>query len=142
MNKFKYFLYLGVICSTLFLTGCGNNNKELSKKEILCQKILPYVEKYYNNQITYDQFLKDIKSDYNDYCPDDDNTLCQSLYAMYFSENVNTELEDCSKYNDDSLGQSMKKICEATNAVKEEIIAKKDQTQNAYVRDLEHTCKN
>lgn len=141
MKNNKYFILLFLACLTL--TGCSIfNSKELTDEEKLCQTISPNVEKYQNNQITYDDFLNSIENDYNNYCTDNTSDICVFIKSMYSSNEQNLELEDCSKYNEDtSLGKSMKGVCEASNNAKKKMAEQKLDVQNASVNQLKRYCE-
>lgn len=141
MKNSKYFMPLFLSC--LILTGCSIfNSKELTTEEKLCQNISPSIEKYQNNQITYDDFLNSIENDYNNYCTDNTSDICVFIKSMYSSNEQNLELEDCSKYNEDtSLGKSMKGVCEASNNAKKKMAEQKLDVQNASVNQLKRYCE-
>lgn len=144
MRNSKYCLFLFIVC--LILTGCGNinfNSKELTNEEKLCQNISPSIEKYQNNQITYDEFLNLIEGDYNTYCADNDNNICLFINNMYSSNELSLELEDCNKYNEnDSFGKSMKDLCEAANNTKKEMAKQKLDAQKASVNNVRVSCES
>ena len=142
MKNNKYFILLFLACITI--TGCNNfnfNSKELTDEEKLCQNISPSIEKYQNNQITYDNFLNAIKSDYNNYCTNNTSDICISIKSMYSSNEQSTELEDCSKYNgNDSISKSRKAVCESSNDAKKKIIEQKSSVQKASVSQVKRYC--
>lgn len=138
MKNSKYCLFLFLVC--LILTGCGNvnsNNKELTDEEKLCQNIYPSIEKYQNNQITYNELLDSIKNDYNNYCIDSNNNVCVFIKSMYTSEETSLELQDCS-----NLSGNAKSLCETTNNAKKEMVSKKTDVQKASVNNLKISCES
>ena len=136
----KYSIYcLCLLLVSLCLMGCSKD--ELTSEEKLCQNITPIVLQYKNNQITYDNLLNNIKSDYDSYCTDDTSHICLSIKSMYSHNEQDLELQDCTKYNEnDSLGKSMKNLCESSNNAKKKMIEQKDDVEKAYVNDLERSC--
>ena len=140
MHSKKYFMLLFVAC--LILTGCSIfGSKELTNEEKLCQNISSSIEKYQNNQIAYDNFLNLIEADYNNYCTDNTSDICIFIKDMYSSKDQNLDLEDCSKYNENtSVGKSMKGVCEASNSAKRKMAEQKVDVQNTFVNQIKRYC--
>ncbi len=141
MKSSKYFIILFLV--SLILTGCNFfNSKELTNEEKLCQSISPSIEEYQTNQITYDDFLSSIENDYNNYCTDNTSDICVFIKSMYSSNEQDLELEDCSKYNENtSLGKSMKGVCEASNNAKKKMAEQKLDVQKASVNQVKRYCE-
>ena len=145
MKRLFSLLLVGLML--LCITGCGKvedivTEKPLTKEQQLCKNIEPSIEKFNNKNLTYDGFLNAIKADYDSTCTDNSNNVCVSIKSMYQMQNVSYELQDCSKYNvNEKLGKSMKDLCEATNNTRKEMLAKKTETEEAYVNNLRVTCE-
>ncbi len=128
-----------LICITFLLIGCGKTSPE----EKLCKSIRPQIDKFDQKEITYEEFLNTIEADYNNYCSEEKNNICTSISLMYSFKNINLDLEDCNKYNEDTdLGKSMKDLCETSNRSKITIASQKEQSQNNNIFLLKRDCDN
>ncbi len=142
MKYSKCYLCLLFACVAVCLTGCDIFNKELTDEEKLCQNISSSIDQYQSNQINYNDFLNLIKNDYNNYCTENTSDICIFIKSMYSSNEQNLELEDCSKYNEnDSVGKSMKDLCEAGNNAKKTMAEQKADVQDASVNQVKRYCE-
>lgn len=133
----KVILGIFIIFGGLLLTGCGKDTPEVA----LCKSISPQIEKYEQKQITYDQFLDQIESDYNNYCNEEKGNICNSIYLMYSGRKVSLELEDCSIYNENTdFGKARKDLCETLNDSKKLMASKQEESQRARITLLKRDC--
>ena len=130
-------ILLGVFTTfvIILLTGCGKDSPSVA----LCKKMTPQMEKYESGEITYKEFLDTIKPDYDKYCSKDPETICTFVSGMYFSEQTDLEIRDCSMYNDEA-GKSFKEACEISNETRRTIAANKEKTEKNSITLLKRDC--
>ena len=131
MKNIKYYLFIFLAC--LIITGCH----EATPEENLCKKLTPNIKNYQNNKINYNEFLKLIEDDYNEYCADGSSIICLNIKSMYSNNNLDLEPIDCS-----GMSGSAKDLCEATNRARESMAANKGKTETAEVNNLKRGCEN
>ena len=125
--------YICLLIIPLVLFGCG---KEESNEVKLCNKLDPYIEKYNNKEISYENIRNELGNLYDEYCNEENNT-CINIKSIITVTKTNSELKDCSKITD----ESGKKLCEASNNLIKRSNEIQSDVQKANIFQLERSCK-
>ena len=134
----RLFKLLVVVIIVMGLCGCGT--KKESVEQNLCKKLDEYITKYNSKELTFNDLAKAVENESSSFCTENkDNNLCRDIQSIKNQTETDYTLQDCSTLPDNP--KSLKELCESTNNLKKESLAKKEQVEDAYVSELNHTCQ-
>ncbi len=136
----KGFYLLTILIAMLTLTGCGKIRgvleKEMTPEQKLCDALDSRIESYQKKEMTFDQFIEEVKPLYETHCKETNNT-CVSIDAIIRTSNIDYTKQDCSKM----ANKALKELCESSNKLKDSLLKNRDKTQDAEVSNLSYQCK-
>ena len=118
----KISLILFIFIFSFLLVGCKTESNEIK----LCKDIIPKLDDFSDGKITYDELSNSLKSNYDEYCPDEENSICERISSKRLEMHASKPPEDCSKYE---IGSSDRVVCEATYELKKETYEKSGSAQ-------------
>ena len=134
----KKIKFVSLLILLIGMYGCGVNSIETPEVN-LCNNLEKIIEKFNSQQISFNNFATDVINESDAFCSENkDNNICNEINLIKVQNDYDYTLEDCSSKSSSPI--DLRKICESTNNLKKDMLAKRDRVEKAYASELKNQC--